>query len=220
MEAMLSAGLCERYGWWRVLRSARVRSGAMHASATQQATDAIWNFAYGANINETKLRAVRKMMPLDSQPCVLAGWRLAFNHNGGMGNLVRDPRAACHGVAHLLSADDFARLSAMENDYDATPVRVLPYDADSPAIDAVAFVSKPSHEIAEGLPPPTRYANLLREGAAHWKLEHAAWLDALATLDGQRGAEYRTSVRTGEPIRSTWRAARRRQNTGSRRQGR
>ena len=170
-----------------------------------------WNFAYGANINEHKLRIVRRIQPHDSRQCRLRGWRLAFNHNGAMGNLVRDPAGVCHGVAHLLDDTQFAKLCEMESDYDPVDVMIEPYTAvEVPHLAAVAFVSKASHEIAEGLPPPTRYVNLLRDGARHWNLvpEHIAWLDGVVTADSTRGAAYSAHVHSGERIAATWKHGR------------
>lgn len=40
----------------------------------------LYNFAYGANMNDGKLRASRGLQPLASKPARLPGWRLAFNH--------------------------------------------------------------------------------------------------------------------------------------------
>lgn len=48
----------------------------------------IWNFAFGANMSPRKLGGSRGLHPLESQPAVLKGYRLAFNHRGGFGNIV------------------------------------------------------------------------------------------------------------------------------------
>ena len=48
----------------------------------------VWNFAYGANICRRKVHGSRKLRPVESVVGVLDGWRLAFNHRGGMGNCV------------------------------------------------------------------------------------------------------------------------------------
>ncbi|KAJ1461135.1 hypothetical protein M885DRAFT_507760 [Pelagophyceae sp. CCMP2097] len=180
------------------------RSGHFQAHPRLMATDAVgvWNFAYGANMDDHKLRFVRKLTPLESVPAQLRGYRLAFNHNGGMGNLVPDAASVAHGVAHRLSPSDFEKLQGMEGDYNAVQVSVDPYEA-QPFINAVAFVGKPTHDIADGLPPPKRYVDLLRAGAKFWNLRHLQWLQDLKTCDSnKRGPEYRTHVHTLKRIQS------------------
>ena len=44
------------------------------------ATEGVWYFAFGANINANKLGQVRGIHPLESAPAFVSGWRLAFNH--------------------------------------------------------------------------------------------------------------------------------------------
>jgi hypothetical protein len=90
-----------------------------------RADGSVWQFAYGANMCPRKLNGSRGLHPPESLPASLPGWRLAFTHRGGMGNLV--PLAAgeaapsglhaVHGVLHRLSATDYARLTNMEHEY-------------------------------------------------------------------------------------------------------
>jgi len=85
----------------------------------------VWVFSYGANTCPRKLSGVRGVQPLESLPASLPGWRLAFTHRGGMGNV--EPLApsqagpaglqAVHGVLHRLSAGDYGRLINMEHEY-------------------------------------------------------------------------------------------------------
>ena len=148
-----------------------------------------WNFAYGANVSPQKLLE-RGISPLESLPCVLDGYRLAFNHFGGsrfcdcndiavlvplklraragMGNLVPDAGCSVHGVAHLMSCEDFDSLCLMENDYSSTAAHVRAYDVSRAAISCMIVVGKPSHAIKAGLPPTSRYLNLLITGGARW----------------------------------------------------
>ncbi|GAB4824103.1 hypothetical protein N2152v2_011149 [Parachlorella kessleri] len=83
----------------------------------------VWNFAYGANMCPSKVEGARGLRPLQSLPASLPGWRLSFTHRGGMGNLVRVDAGAAgdggsvHGVLHLLSHSDWAKLANMEHEY-------------------------------------------------------------------------------------------------------
>lgn len=54
-----------------------------------RADASVWQFAYGANMSPTKLGGARGIHPLESLPAVLPGWRLAFDHRGGMGSLAQ-----------------------------------------------------------------------------------------------------------------------------------
>ena len=53
--------------------------GAQGAAGAEE----VWNFAYGANLSNHKLEAVRRITPLERVPGVLPGWRLRFAHRGG-----------------------------------------------------------------------------------------------------------------------------------------
>lgn len=96
--------------------------GAARADGT------VWNFAYGANMSPAKLGGARGLHPLESVPARLPGWRLAFTHRGGMGDV--QPLAAgeagegrpggdgaVHGVLHRLSASQYGALARMEHEY-------------------------------------------------------------------------------------------------------
>jgi hypothetical protein len=65
----------------------------------------VWNFAYGASMSSFKLVNQRNTKPLESVPAVLPGFRLAFNHRGGMGNVMEDSderSLPVHEVLHKL----------------------------------------------------------------------------------------------------------------------
>ncbi len=54
-------------------------------------------------------------------------------------------------------------------------------------VRAVAFVTPLDKAIRPGLPPPSRYLTLLREGAEEWRLDGAytSWLNGVAGVDGR-----------------------------------
>ncbi|GAQ83573.1 RNA ligase/cyclic nucleotide phosphodiesterase [Klebsormidium nitens] len=170
--------------------SSREQVGSEPSTSGQ--ADLVWNFAYGANVNKHKLEVVRRITPVDSVPGRLAGYRLAFNHRGAMGNVVESPGDACHGLLHQVTREQFNRLREMENGYSAVDVDVEPYDGRG-SIRAVVFCSRPEELIQDGLPPSTRYLNLIKSGAKEWGLHpnYVAWLDSLPAVDAQaRGPEY------------------------------
>ncbi|CAJ1386751.1 unnamed protein product, partial [Effrenium voratum] len=157
----------------------------------------VWNFAFGANLSPWKLRTKRGIAPLEQVPGKLPGWRLVFNHKGGMGNIEplerctaqgEDP-GAVHGLLLLLKPPDFEKLSKMEHEYVTTEVEVEAYDGR--VIRARAFVSPKDYRLATYPNPPERYIKLIRDGASSSSLhgEYQAWLRTIPGAQ-QRGAEY------------------------------
>jgi len=156
----------------------------------------VWNFAFGANIDPWKLKKKRGMRPLEEVAGQLPGWRLVFNHSGGMGNIEPLPGKApgecpdaVHGMLLLLTADDFKTLSNMEHEYKTVDVEVQAYDGRS--IVAKAFVSPPEYRLKTYPPPPDRYINLIRRGAESSNLDrtYQKWLRTVTGV-GDRGLEY------------------------------
>ncbi|PRW59353.1 2 -5 RNA ligase [Chlorella sorokiniana] len=188
--------------------SGDARWRAFFGIGAEQEDGSVWQFAYGANMCPRKLNGARGLHPLESLPASLPGWRLAFTHRGGMGNLVQlapgEPGpaglGAVHGVLHRLSAADYGRLCCMEHEYRPVEVAVQPYGSDAP-VPAVAFVSPQERLIADGLPPPQRYLQLLQEGSTHWQLDpvYTAWLGGLQGVD-TRGDAYYTGATSGQPL--------------------
>lgn len=200
---------------------------AAAARGARTAAGAVWNFAYGANINPTKMKT-RGMRPLRSVVCRLPNAHLTFNHAGGMGNIVPalqspaimpylPPGDEVFGVAHLLLEDDWEILCAMESDYDAIELAVEALHETDDNMDypfpgaAIGFVGKPTHKITPNLPIPGRYIRLLRHGARVWKFPepYIKWLDELPSIDARlRGHIYRKHVDTGARIEASWKKAR------------
>ena len=163
----------------------------------------VWNFAYGANINHTKLVSVRKMTPLESLPGLLEGYKLSFNHHGGMGNVEWMTTAAAsyfeargiygvHGILHCLTLKDFARLTNMESGYRPVEVEVLASGGRG-KIRAVVFISPTHRNVRSDLPTTNRYLNLIIDGAKQWNLDAAyvRWLESLESIPSQnRGPLY------------------------------
>jgi hypothetical protein len=114
----------------------------------------LFNFAFGSNMSPNKLGGARGLHPVKSLPATSPGYRLAFNHRGGFGNLVaqqagnacQDNTAAAvapapaapaaapdavHGVLHQLTPAELADLMCLEHEYRPVVVWAQPYRSDS-----------------------------------------------------------------------------------------
>ena len=147
----------------------------------------MWYFGFGANINPWKLREKRKIIPIEQVPGKLAGWRLSFNHKGGMGNieqldsptLTNPGPDEVHGMLLHLTTEDFSKLSQIEYEYSTAEVRVAAYDGRE--ILAKAFVTPPEWKLPKSVAPPERYLKLIRDGCDSMGIaaEYQQWLKSL-----------------------------------------
>uniref|UniRef100_A0A383VZE1 Gamma-glutamylcyclotransferase n=2 Tax=Tetradesmus obliquus TaxID=3088 RepID=A0A383VZE1_TETOB len=92
---------------------------------SQSSEGSVWYFAFGSMVNIVGLKR-RGLIPYESQPALIHGYRLAFQL-GGMANLVPDAAATCHGVLHHVTADMFKVLCKIEATYDIITVTATPY---------------------------------------------------------------------------------------------
>lgn len=158
----------------------------------------VWYFGFGANINPWKLRTKRKIEPLEQVAGRLLGWRLTFNHKGGMGNieplnsstLTNAGPDEVHGMLLYITPKDFKTLCKIEFEYGTTDVQVTAYDGRQ--IVAKAFVTPPNFKLVQSLPPPERYLNLIKDGCETMGIDpsYRSWLESLQTEKGQRGGHY------------------------------
>jgi hypothetical protein len=140
--------------------------------------EAVWYFAYGANMHDNVFRGWRGMRPLDWRPGRVRGFRLRFNLDGrpkgkaAPANLFPDPQAEVWGVLYRLTRRELVRLDATEGipwswyrplwldaeDINGSPCQAMTYIAHGKEIDGR---------------PSLRYITLLRDGArAHGLPEH------------------------------------------------
>lgn len=103
-----------------------------------------------------------------------------------MGNVEPKIGSTVHGVVHLLTPEQFQRLSKYENNYSVQHLIIDSYDGRK--INATVYISNPKSLLLRennNLPPPLRYANLIRQGAKEWRLEsnYVKWLFALRTVN-------------------------------------
>ena len=131
------------YSRWSCDRSAeRALQHADRSGATQDNGGAVWNFAFGSNLNVGRVRRrgiVPLVAPLRGR---LPGWCLVFNHIGGYGNIEKVPNAldmsalpqrlpssGVHGTLLLFSRAHFAELARQEYAYDTEEVEVEIYES-------------------------------------------------------------------------------------------
>ena len=140
--------------------------------------EAIWYFAYGANMHDSAFREWRGICPSEWRPGRVRGYRLRFNLEGrprgkaAPANLCADPAAEVWGVLYKITRRDLVRLEATEG----VPwwrYRPLWLDAE----DLGGTVLKAATLLAQGdkddSVPSLHYLTLLREGArAHGLPKH------------------------------------------------
>jgi cation transport regulator ChaC len=140
--------------------------------------DAVWYFAYGANMHDSAFRDRRKMRPLEWRVGRVGGYRLRFNLEGrprgkaAPANLASDSQAEVWGVLYRITRQDLLLLDASEG-VPGRRYRHLWLDAEDKsgnAIHAVTYVADGNETDGN---PSIRYITLLREGArAHGLPQH------------------------------------------------
>ena len=149
--------------------------------------DAVWYFAYGANMHDSSFRERRGMRPVESRVGRITGYRLRFNLEGrpkgraAPANIAADRDAEVWGVLHRISRRELVRLNASEGipGRRYRPVWLAATDSDGNGLTAVAYM-------ADGMKtdgnPSHRYLTLLRDGArAHGLPGH--WISFLDSID-------------------------------------
>ncbi len=152
--------------------------------------DAVWYFAYGANMHDSAFRERRGMAPLEWRAGRVRGYRLRFNLEGrprgkaAPANLSADPEGEVWGVLYRISRAGLVHLDSTEG----VPGRryrhlwLAARDSGGENISAVTYLADGGER--DGRPSP-RYLALLRDGArAHGLPEHYQRM-----LDGIRHAE-------------------------------
>jgi hypothetical protein len=152
--------------------------------------DAVWYFAFGANMHDSSFRERRRMRPLDWRAGRVRGYRLRFNLEGrpkgraAPANLCADPQAEVWGVLYKITRRDLLRLDATEGVPGPRyrPLRIDAEDVEGKPLRAVTYIAQGKETDGN---PSLRYLTLLREGArAHGLPEH--WI---RFLDSVRHAE-------------------------------
>jgi cation transport regulator ChaC len=135
-----------------------------------RASDEIWYFAYGANMDHSTFRVRRGIQPLEFRIGRVKGYRLRFNLDGrpkgkaAPANLQPDSDAEVWGVLYRVTRRDLMRLDLTEG----VPGRGYRHialeaeDADGRLVPAIAYIALGKE--ADGR-PSLRYITLLRDGA-------------------------------------------------------
>ena len=152
--------------------------------------DAVWYFAYGANMHDTAFRERRGMRPSEWRAGRITGYRLRFNLDGrprgkaAPANISLDKGAEVWGVLYQISRRELVRLNASEGipGRRYRPIWLTAEDDRGNSLDAVSYIADGGDEDGN---PSLRYLTLLRDGAqAHGLPEH--WIAFLASVEHAR----------------------------------
>lgn len=157
--------------------------------------DAVWYFAYGANMHDSAFRVRRRMHPREWRPGRIRGYRLRFNLEGrpigkaAPANISPDPDAEVWGVLYWIDRRAAVKLDASEG---VPGHRYRPLWLEAEDVGGDRIVPTFTY-IAEGKPtdgkPSLRYLTLLRDGArAHGLPE--PWLAFLERLEPAESDRY------------------------------
>ncbi|CAF1452430.1 unnamed protein product [Rotaria sordida] len=106
---------------------------------------------------------LRDLHPIVSYPVVCPNYQVIFRSPSGMADIEPDPRAEFHGVDHLLSNDEMARLDKMESIYRRILVNVIDYQDQSHLVYAYTMII-PNKTV--GL-PSERYLDIIVKGCEY-----------------------------------------------------
>lgn len=157
--------------------------------------DAVWYFAYGANMHASAFRDRRGMRPGEARAGCIEGHRLRFNLDGwprgksAPANISPDPEAEVWGVLYRITRRELVLLNASEGvpGRGYRPALLAAKDHNGETVEAFAYVAPGK---ARDGRPSLRYITLIRDGArahglpSHW-LDH---LDAVVHADEDTGS--------------------------------
>lgn len=164
-------------------------------------SDYIWYFSFGANMDKNVLQKRRKVIPKESRACIVPSYRIVFNYKGlmywepGFASIAKvedngtdndEHLNELHGVAHLITKDDYLRIRYTEggsgyDGYGYADVDVKCIDYNRNEFTAKALILANSSETGVYL-PSLRYLSLLRKGAREHNLDQK-WIDYLDRLE-------------------------------------
>ncbi len=149
--------------------------------------DAVWYFAYGANMHDSAFRKRRSMRPKEWRAGRIVGYRLRFNLDGrpkgkaAPANLSLDKEGKVWGVLYRISRRELVRLNASEGvpGWRYRPLWLAAEDTGGNPLDAATYIADGKDEDGK---PSLRYVTLLREGArAHALPDH--WISFLESVE-------------------------------------
>eukprot|EP00559_Dactyliosolen_fragilissimus_P008965 CAMPEP_0184863610 /NCGR_PEP_ID=MMETSP0580-20130426/11871_1 /TAXON_ID=1118495 /ORGANISM="Dactyliosolen fragilissimus" /LENGTH=310 /DNA_ID=CAMNT_0027362049 /DNA_START=170 /DNA_END=1102 /DNA_ORIENTATION=- len=170
----------------------------------------LYYFGVGSNLSRSYLEnrfPGKKIDILSMEPCVIPGYRLAFNLRASpplepaMGGLepcessedgsVTKPlkayeKAECHGSLVKLSPEDYYLVyksegggAGVQQGYEEIVVTCIPYDTSKPSVQAVAFRVRDHSRMSQDGRPSKRYMTILQTGAKELGLKpcYQKWLE-------------------------------------------
>lgn len=179
----------------RALRSGVARSWRLSKlwyrlnglSVTGHPDDAVWYFAFGANMHDSAFRERRRMRPVEWRPGRVRDYRLRFNLEGrpkgkaAPANIELCSSEEVWGVLYKITRRDLIWLDSTEGvpGRRYRPVWLEAEDVDGWPIKAVTYIAKGKETDGN---PSLRYITLLREGAdEHGLPEH--WVRFLENVE-------------------------------------
>ena len=84
------------------------------------ASETIWSFGYGSNMNVKALEARKKVQVLEHTPAILKDFKMEFNLSGirhvepAFSGLAESPGSQVHGVAFKMSLESAENLTQCE----------------------------------------------------------------------------------------------------------
>jgi gamma-glutamylcyclotransferase (GGCT)/AIG2-like uncharacterized protein YtfP len=146
-------------------------------STEQKEDNVVYYFGYGSNMSSNMLIA-KGITVLSSRPCLLRGYRLAFNlYTGNItepsyANLVESKMDIVHGVLYTYTKQDIKKMDSLETAYKRCQVTGELYDGTTLTMSTYIMTEeeKPEHITLQDYPPSVRYLNVLIAGAIEHKL--------------------------------------------------
>ena len=171
----------------RIWPLARLWYRAWGLKLDRRPEDAVWYFAYGANMHDSAFRERRGMRPKEWRAGRIVGYRLRFNLDGrpkgkaAPANISLDTEGEVWGVLYRISRRELVRLNAREGvpGWRYRPLWLAAEDTGENPLDAATYIADGKDEDGK---PSLRYVTLLREGArAHALPEH--WISFLESVN-------------------------------------
>ena len=133
-------------------------------------SEAVWYFAFGANMHDRAFRERRGMRPTEWRVAKIKGYRLRFNLEGrpkgraAPANICPDPDAEVWGVLYRITRRGLLHLDSTEGmpGWRYRHLWVEAQDRNGEPVPAVAYIADGNEQDGN---PSLRYITLVREGA-------------------------------------------------------
>jgi hypothetical protein len=126
----------------------------------------LWYFAIGSMMNPISLY-LRDVIPLTSYPAKCPYYKMIFAGLNGMADIEACPEAEFHGVVHLLSDEQMARIDAVELTYQRIVVNSINYQGQSHLVNI--YKMKINNHLRNL--PSERYLDIIIKGCEYYKVQ-------------------------------------------------